>query len=754
MQMSFEEQRKDFLSKIDKLEKIIVAKNQEIENLSSKSENKNDSDLNEQLQTVKQMNTVFQEDIKQKILEINNLKNEIKQLNDENNVLKQIQTKLGNDLQDEALKYTELKNNYEKIENELLLAQKNLENQKENINKLNNEIEEQKKIISEKDETISQLNKKNEDLLIHLEEVKKSEEKKRNDEIQLRLEKEKELQNEMKKQEMESKNEIDKIMKENEVQAMNQEEKNKYLTDILCEFLLKLNNSQYLISVFDLLENCLKHYDELKFFNKIDTLYGNTLNFILYNFFGSFSSYVNIAGDNISLNDFLSQKSFRYSEIDKNDIEIIKRISSITLSKDLNILDLYRKKKEIFMKSVRSTFDSLKNKIINDDENKKKNFLNDKPDFLQINKPPKELEINFNEINVYKFGDLVNYQIYNIFPKLEKLKIFTSEVYLIILYSIIIHCPNLKSLNIILTSDSFNSGNNTLEVLEDIIPMLFTYLKNLTDFGYVNIPLSYKKLSSIVNAIKNSSLEKLTFCNCFNSKEDLLLFNVYFSNPNCLTEINLSCHDFNVPTLLSNSLLNYSINKQLISLNFSSCNLNDEDVQIIANYITASPIIKSINIGKNSLTTLSCSTFAYSLQKTQSLEILIMNQCNINGETLLFLFNKKGSKSLKHVNISNNEIGDIGLVSISAFIKNSPKLEIFELKNCGGGDMGFKSIINTIHMNNNSKIKLVKFEKNNVSMGMIKEIKKNESLFKEKGIMFTLDKPEEDIYIGCVKFVK
>ena len=755
MQMSFEEQRKEFLAKIDKLERIIEAKTKEIENLSSKSKNKhNSSDLQEQLETMQKMNAHFQEDIKQKAMEINNLGNEIKQLKDEKEVLKETQTKLENDLKNETLKYTELKNNYDRVESQFILTQKIQEKNKVEINKLKEEVEEQKKIILEKDEAISKLHKNNDEFLIYVNKIKEEEEKKRNDEIQLRLEKEKELQNEIKKQEMDNKNEMDKIFKENETQAINLEEKNKFLTDILCEFLLKLNNSQYFISVFDLLDSCLKHYDELKFFNKAETLYGNNLNDILYNFFGSFSSYVNIAGDNISLNDFLTQKSFKFSEIDKNDIEIIKRISSIKLSKDISILDLYRKKKEIFMKSVKLTFDLLKEKIINDDENKKKNFLNDKPDFLKINKPPTELEINFNEINIFKFGELVNYQIYNILPKLDKLKIYTSEAYLILLYSIIVHCPNLKSLNIILTSDSFNSGNNSVEIFEDIVPMLFTYLRKLTDFGYVNIPLSNKKLPSIVNSIKNSSLEKLTFSNCFNSKEDLLLFNVYFSNPNNLTEINLSCHDFNIPTLLSNSLLNYSINKQLLSIDFNSCNLNDEDVQKIANYITLSPIIKSVNIGKNSLSTLSCSTFAYSLQKTKSLEILIMNQCNINGETLLFLFNKKGSKSLKHINISNNDIGDIGLVSISAFIKNSPKLEIFELKNCGGGDMGFKSIINTIHMNENSKIKMVKFEKNNVSMEMIEEMKKRDLIFKAKGVMFTLDKTEEDIHIDCVKFVK
>ena len=80
--------------------------------------------------------------------------------------------------------------------------------------------------------------------------------------------------------------------------------------------------------------------------------------------------------------------------------------------------------------------------------------------------------------------------------------------------------------------------------------------------------------------------------------------------------------------------------------------------------------MKSCNIGKNPLTALSCSTFAYCLQKTKSLEELFMNECNINGESLLFLFNAKGSKCLKNIHLNGNNFGDIGLVSLSAFIKH------------------------------------------------------------------------------------
>ena len=743
LKTQLEDAKKKHKSEVDKLEKIIQGKNDEISKLEIKNTwdmvEDNSSMLRDQLQAAQKLTAAFQQDIQQKSIEIQNFRTEIIALKEEKKTFDEKIEQLNNDVKSANVKYETMKNQFE-------LVQKQKEKLKENEEKSLKELENKKNEIEELKATIKKLEQNNTDLLKYVKEIQENEEEKRQKEIKLRLEKEEEL----KKKE----NDINKIKKENENKDMDQEAKDKFLTDILCEFLLKLNNSQYFISVFQLLENCLKHYDELKVFKKLDALYGCNLNHILYNFFGSFSSYISISNENISLSDFLSQKFFKYSEINKNDVELIKRISSIKISKDIKILDLYRKKKEVFFKSVNLTFDLLKNKIINDEDTKKMNLLNDKPDFLQTTKPPKDLTINFNEINIYKFGSLVDYQIYNIFPKLEKLKMITSDAYLPIFYSLILNCKNLSSFEIISTSDYSNSGNSSLDIFNDTLPIIFIYLRNLSDFYLENIFLSNKIIPEIISSIKNTSLKKLSLVNCFKSKEDFSLFNDYFFTPNNIEEINLSKHEYNIPTLLSTSLLNYSKSKNLVSIKFSECNLNKEDIQYIANYIVESPIIKYCNISKNNLTTLACSTFAYCLQKTKSLETLIMNECGINDESLVFLFNGKGSQTLKHINISDNNIGDIGLVSIGAFIKNSKQLEIFELKNCGGGDMGFSSIVNTIHLNDNNKIKAIYFEKNEISSISYEMLKKLNEIFKAKEVVFYLDKTEEDLKIDCVKFIK
>ena len=62
------------------------------------------------------------------------------------------------------------------------------------------------------------------------------------------------------------------------------------------------------------------------------------MNDVLFNFFDSALSYFSIVQEKAALNDFLVQKSFKLTQIEKEDIDIIKKINSIKLDKDVNIL--------------------------------------------------------------------------------------------------------------------------------------------------------------------------------------------------------------------------------------------------------------------------------------------------------------------------------------------------------------------------------------------------------------------------------
>ena len=777
MQKNMDDERKKYKDKIDNLEKNIIIKDEEIKELreklfSNKKIKKEDKELIERLSMEKDL---IQKEIEAKItdyksalINVSTLTNQL-QIEKDNYMSLQLEKKL-------ALEECEKKHNekYDTLERQFYLIEKKIDEKEEKIKDLEKLLKDKDIVIENKNKEIEKLNnhikeidENKNSMLNYVKEIKEKEILLKKESEDLKAEKEKyiklnnELMNKSKKEETKKLNEIEKIIKKEEEVEKKEEMKDikntiiegqeKIISDLLCEFLLKLNILQYYISLFDLLDKTLKQYDELKIIQNLNSSSHESMNDILYSFYESLKSYFIIKQENSSFNDFLLQKNFRLTEMGKEDIEVIKKINTIRLGKDINILDLYRKKRELFFKSKEFTFNIIKEKILAE---KKINIANNQNEFLKITKPPLELEVNFNEIINLNYT-LTKYQVHNIFSKLRELTIHITDIPIFLIYTLIINSYNLNTLKIIFIKDQTEQKNNIyIQKLNDILPILLNHLKKLISFSLVNLPLSSKKLPQLVESLKTPKIKKLALSNCFTKKEDISLIIPYFSQ-NIISEIDLSNHYFHIPSLLSNSLLNYNINKQLISICFSNCKLNEDDVKYISNYIVSSNSLLVCDIGKNILSPLACSTFGYCILKTTSLETLRINECGINGESLLFIFNGKGSKPLKHVNLNGNEFGDIGLVSISAFMKNSPLLESIELEKCGGTDMGFASLANMIQSNNNSKIKYVNFHKNNVTFASLGILKKYNNIFTSRKLVFALDKIEGQIDnndINCAIF--
>ena len=764
MQKNMEEERKKYKDKIDNLEEQLVVKNNEIndlkEKLRSAIKKKQDKETIDNLQIEKEC---IQKELQIKITEYRTALINISTLTNQLELEKQNAMNLNLEKKQLKENLDTIENKYLTVQNQFFLLQKQIDGHSEEISKYNKEINNKEIIIENLNKKIEEINKSlkesednNNGLLKYIKDIKENEEKikKEREEIKNEREEFNKLKQEMIKKENEYKKqlEMEKLIKKEENEDMVQKEEikeinleegqEKIIADLLCEFLLKLKTLQYYISLFDLLDKSLKHYDELKYINNLNSIKHESMNDILYNFYESLNSYFLIQGENANFNDFLLQKSFILTNIGKEDIEIIKAINSLKLGKEINILDLYRKKRELYFKSKEFTFKILKEKILGEKKIISNNNKGDNNDeFLKITKPPLELQVNFDEIINDNYS-LVKYQVHNIFNKLRELTIHISNIPIFLLYTLIINCHNLNTLKIIFIKDKLDKQNNiNIEKLNDICPIIINYLKQLISFSLINLPLSSNKLSQLVESLKISKIKKLSLINCFTKKEDTTVIIPYFSQ-NILTEIDLSNHYFHFPSLLNNSLLNYNINKQLISICFNNCQLNEDDIKYISNYIVSSNSILICDIGKNILSPLACSTFGYCILKTTSLETLRINECGINGESLLFIFNGKGSKPLKHVNLNGNEFGDIGLVSISAFMKNSPLLESIEMEKCGGTDMGFISLANMIQGNTNSKIKYVNFHKNNVTVASLGILKKFNDIFTSRKVVFALDKME------------
>ena len=776
MQIQMENDHKALNEKIANLEKIIKKKDDEIKELkdsmlSKKTEdeigNKLISELNTKIRDKEKEISDKIEEHQKDAMEISNLKNQISQKTE---VILQLE-----------MDKKKLNEKIKSSENQMFVLQKKLDNYEEEKVKVDKKFEEKDNIIKEKDKNIEELNEKikkmeenNKSLLIYIKEVKEKEELLNKEKEELKITKEKLKQeiiiNQEKKEEKKKNEKIEEKKESNKENSKSFDGQEKLIIDLLCEFLLKLNNSQYFISVFDLLNKSCKQFDELNFFIKLNSSRHESMNDIVVNFFDSINSYFSIAKEKATLNDFLQQKSFKFAQLEKDDIDIIKKITGIKLTQNVSILDIYLKKKELFFKSKEFIFNLLKGKILASQENDiiKKNFgkeiiTEEKKDiFLNITTPPLELEVDFDKLLKQDYA-LVKYQVDNVFSKLRELTLKVSKFPVFLLYSLTVNCQNLNTLKIefIKDEESIEKNKKNIEIMNEICPKLISYLKEMTCFSLINLPFLDINLPDISASLKNSKITKLTLINCFQSKDGIMQFIPYFSLSNKLTEINLSHHpNISIPTELGTSLLNYNMNKNLVSINFNDCGLKESDIKCIANYLISSNSLTFCDLGKNILSQLSCSTLGYCILKTTSLETLNLNECGINGEFLLFLFNGKGSKVLKHINLNGNEFGDIGLVSLCAFMKASPLLESIELEKCGGTDMGFKYIVSTIQENDNNKIKYINFHNNQITDVSLEMLKKFNDYFRNKKVVFALDKiicekdNDENKYgeIECVMF--
>ena len=796
IEIQFDVEKKKYKEKIADLEKNLKEKEQKLNELSEKfasSKKKKDEAYQQMIEKLNHDKEELQKELENKLNEFKSalinkstMENKIEFQQQNIMELELAKKKLSEEIETLKKEKEELKKKseekYTMLQTQYFVVQKQVDELKDKENQYKSKIDEKNKNIEELKEQINELNKtiktqeeSNNKMLNYVKELNETEEKLKKEREQLNNEREKYnlLNQELikkKNQETQKKSEIEKLMKDDEVKKdkteieekqetniyNSSEEQEKIISDLLCELLLKLNNLQYFISLFDLLDKSLKQYDELKYIINLNSTSHESMNDILYNFYESLYSYFSVQQESATLNDFLLQKTFRLTDITKEDVEIIKKINSIKFSSNISILDLYRKKRELFFKSIELTFNVLKDKMLGEklkSTNNNSASLNQN-EFLKITKPPLELEINFDAILKIDYT-LVKYQVNNIFGKLRELTIHISDMPIFLIYSLIVNCHNLNNIKLIFIKDESEEKNkNNIEKLNDICPIILNYLKKLNSFSLINLPLISSKLSKFEESLKISKIKKLALSNCFQKKEDVTSIMPFLSQ-NTLSEIDLSSNKFNIPSSLSSTFLNYNLNKQLISMNFNNCQLNDDDIKSITNYIVSSTSLLVCDIGKNILSPKSCSTFGYCILKTTSLETLRINDCGINGESLLFIFNGKGSKPLKNVNLNGNEFGDIGLVSVSAFMKSSPSLESIELERCGGTDMGFISLANMIQGNKNSKIKYVNFHKNNVTNASLGILKKFNDVFTSRKVVFALDKMEgqgDSTEIDCAIF--
>ena len=608
-----------------------------------------------------------------------------------------------------------LKNDIKIKENEM----KNFKKENENFKNENERVKKENENFTNENNNIKKLN---EDMRKEIENLKKENEEKRKENENLKIEYEN-----IKKENEDWKKELSKGV-------LIYQDTSKLLLDIVLDFVNKTFNVQYYISIFDLLEQSENNFEILELFSKLNSYDNYSIDDYLFKFFNNLQSYINIKGQNASLDDFLLQKCFKFNNL-KTNLELLKKISKINIGNEKKILEIYKEKKDNQMKSLSTTFELIKSKLL---KSSLINLNSEKPNFFINEKGNvKEITINMNDVNLIKFYPLFKYQLKNKIHNIQSLTVITSSINVLVLYEILINSEKLTSFNLIYEKNEENKNKDNISLLGALVPKIINKIKTLTSFSIYNIPIEQNVIRNLKDCLMLSNITSLGLNYTQIPQNNFDILSQYFNNNNKLTELILSGFNYDILSILYNTI--FSKENNLTSLTLSDNNLTEDNIQMIYDLLIKNPKIKKLNLSKNNLTQKSCTILGGLLNKSNSIEEINLSSCGLTGETVPLLINNKGNSIFKNVILDNNEIGDIGLVIVGNFIKNCSNLNLISLKNVSGSDMGFNPIVNNI-LNTKSQIKIIQFENNKlITENLIKEIIKNSEKYDEKGIVFSVD---------------
>ena len=686
-----------------------------------------------------------------------NLNQEKNKFEEEKNKFENAKKQLEDNLNQEINKFEEEKNKFEN-------AKKQLE---DNLNQEKNKFEEEKKQLIEKleEEKKQLIEKSNKEKIKSKENKENLELSKEVKENENQEKKKAENKNENEEKNKNTKKPDEKPKEKSKVNTKDSKsniknkpigvdsEQSKLLIDIVSDYLFKLFNAPYYINIFDLIEQSEKNFDTLDYFTQLNIGDNFSIDDFVLKFFNNFQSYMCIKGEKGTLDDFLTQKVFKYNQ-SKPDMALLKKIMKINIGNEKNLIEIYKERREEYMKNLSGTFNLLKKKYEQCITNTNMKGI-EKPNFLKIEKSNlKQLTINMNEINLFKFNTLFKYQFKNIVSNLHELTLILSSPNILIMYEIIMNCDKLVSLNLIGPYfDPQNNPGDNISLIGEIMPKIITGLNKLTSFSIQYIPIEVNIFNNLKNALMNSKITNLGLSYTKIPENKFTEFSEYLKGNQTLNEINFSGHNCNIPTLLKNTI--FSSDNNITSLSLSDNNLSENDIEIISNILTQFPKIKKLNISKNNLSQKSCIVLGAILNKTTTLEEINLSSCGITEETFVILLNTKGSTIFKNVFIDNNNIGDLSLMTFSQFIKNSSNLNIISLRNVNGSDMGFDPIISTI-LFSKSQIKEIHIDRNKISEKIVNTIIKSKDIYIEKGITFYINAScvkNKEINFKCIQLV-
>nr|XP_021325121.1 ribonuclease inhibitor-like isoform X2 [Danio rerio] len=204
---------------------------------------------------------------------------------------------------------------------------------------------------------------------------------------------------------------------------------------------------------------------------------------------------------------------------------------------------------------------------------------------------------------------------------------------------------------------------------------------------------------------KHCQISTLTLWNCKITEEQcVILTSALKSNPSHLRELELSGNEIKNTGVSHLCELLKDSHCKLEKLRLSCCEMTDEACSAVASALKSNPShLRELDLSGNKLENSGVKNLSDLLMYPQcKLEILILYECSITEEQGVILTSalKSNPSHLRELNLSGNEIKNIGVIHLCEVLKDSQcKLQTLRLKNCSLTDEGCSAVTSALKSN-------------------------------------------------------